>query len=1310
MFKYDIIETYGACKTRQDIIDNGETIVEQNDGTVSIFDKEGKALSFHLRRPCCEQLGYTYDEVNQKCIWKQPSTSDDFKIILNPEGNGSTIFSVDDNETCCLEMSFDYLFKFDCTDLVESIEGTTTTINENQKEIDELTSNTQEIDKEISAWQERIDEANEVPYVIECETTSTYGGWFEEANYDRSKYLRELYNGNKSTFTSAYNRNVPPQAYSIAQPFFSRITKYCLTDAGVTLWQSILEADDFQAWIASEGSRTSVYSCSEVNKFEANAQPGVHYTEACTYDIYDRVEAREKIAKYKAQIEKLTNTKTEIEATISKLEGETTVVETGAAPCESYIDFFENFNVSVTLEKLNASTGLLETVYEETIFNIGTGNFWSYIDNASGTTGIVISGDSGVLPSLDEGKPSDSDCRRFRDTVTSDIAALIPEAQGEAYSAQGKYKNALSNWWNSCWLQYSRKICDPTLISQLKDEKINISLRINDACADFSVMLDRLKLIKTCSKTENVETFISEPPKFEIKRVIDNKKSWIANKSADERDYELKYRPTEYETNHHKLVINTKEVDLSLSPARAVEQDVWCYIADNNCILEGCQPESGETFSAFTCPAGYTANTGGDSCSKLTITAATDNTSTAVYTVGLPRLDSTHNLSRGTIWVEDVSDKTWPIYWTITPENTWIGPYYQCDYLTDSSGQYLNHTAFGTMYKSDGSLRFSSPEAFSGVHSPFGSSWLPTVGGLSNPNRLWGGAFSQSGYGRLRAAGIYTDPIAAIRGEWLGTSFCVEIDEEKVYQIGFAGDDNVRVKVNGEWLFNSAISPTTNDELGLPKNTWWQKSTGSGQHYTNRNGTFYKSYSRQIQCYVVVGVTLPAGKNIFQVEGIQGGPITSAVGFVMEIYDAPQSELKQMRSGTELSQVTVFSTRNLVGQDFNIGEDSGYSCPTGYALDTCVPPPYQCVKIETVLRSQQQKSVIECCCGDTPLFVKDYNNETFELYNLTGSTYTFSCTDIKQEFDTNAVSLMKTVTECGNVYEIGDKVYSGSSVASFSGFWFAEENNGELGVYYVDYTSGGTETYENVSDSVSSECCSAIDSYFRDDANKYRQGDDIYPVISWDPNIEKCVYKKCGDDGCTNLDDFLTTELSEIDSVKEFGRVLSEELIDAKTRQTSTAYPTLKMLYDRYNYNALDFCEVDSSRFDYFDMDNFGQSIGNYWVELIEQVVPATTIWESSYTYRNTIFDQQKYSYKRSSLFREDASNDYPFTADSKDTSVEVIISEVPKEGEEAKTIDSKTTQGVWVMDWSCGPNFLGRVINDPDRAQEHNNWINSKT
>jgi hypothetical protein len=226
-------------------------------------------------------------------------------------------------------------------------------------------------------------------------------------------------------------------------------------------------------------------------------------------------------------------------------------------------------------------------------------------------------------------------------------------------------------------------------------------------------------------------------------------------------------------------------------------------------------------------------------------------------------------------------------------------------------------------------------------------------------------------------------------------------------------------------------------------------------------------------------------------------------------------------------------------------------------------------------------------------------------------------------------------------------------------------------------------------------------------------------------------FESCGDLG-VNLNGILNTDLSTIDTVKEFDSVLLREMIDVKNRQTISSYPTLKLFYERYNNHALDFCNIDSSKFDYFDMDNFGSTVGDYWVDLIEQVIPATTIWGSTYEYRNTVFDQQKYKYKRNNLyFCEDPSSSFPFSAISMNSVPDVLVQELPKPlvtGETTPTtgtttgttdipvgttdipigqstnVDSRLPRmvedclsndycgGVWTMQYTCSPEYLGTV------------------
>jgi hypothetical protein len=128
-------------------------------------------------------------------------------------------------------------------------------------------------------------------------------------------------------------------------------------------------------------------------------------------------------------------------------------------------------------------------------------------------------------------------------------------------------------------------------------------------------------------------------------------------------------------------------------------------------------------------------------------------------------------------------------------------------------------------------------------------------------------------------------------------------------------------------------------------------------------------------------------------------------------------------------------------------------------------------------------------------------------------------------------------------------------------------------------------------------------------------------------------HANCCGDNQIDFVDLLTEPLSAITTIEAFEYFMVSELTDAKNRQTISGYPTLRALYDRYMNSSL-YCGSNSSMFTYLTMEQFAGMIGNYWVDIIEQVVPATSIWGSVVIYSNTIFDQQKFRYKSySSLF-----------------------------------------------------------------------------
>lgn len=100
-------------------------------------------------------------------------------------------------------------------------------------------------------------------------------------------------------------------------------------------------------------------------------------------------------------------------------------------------------------------------------------------------------------------------------------------------------------------------------------------------------------------------------------------------------------------------------------------------------------------------------------------------------------------------------------------------------------------------------------------------------------------------------------------------------------------------------------------------------------------------------------------------------------------------------------------------------------------------------------------------------------------------------------------------------------------------------------------------------------------------------------------------------------------------SFAEYLDLVSSEFILARNRKVifdtnGGSYPTLRQLYRDYLVAA------SPNGLDYESTRGFVESLEEYWIELLVQFIPSTTIFlGSSVTYRNTIFDVQKFRYKR---------------------------------------------------------------------------------
>jgi len=114
---------------------------------------------------------------------------------------------------------------------------------------------------------------------------------------------------------------------------------------------------------------------------------------------------------------------------------------------------------------------------------------------------------------------------------------------------------------------------------------------------------------------------------------------------------------------------------------------------------------------------------------------------------------------------------------------------------------------------------------------------------------------------------------------------------------------------------------------------------------------------------------------------------------------------------------------------------------------------------------------------------------------------------------------------------------------------------------------------------------------------------------------------------CADISTLLTKPLSEFSNVTE----LFNEFINVKSRKTIRAYPIIELIYDRY-LNSFAHCGVSSNALDNETLGNFVGLVGEFWSDLIEQVVPATSVWGSSYQHGIDIFGTDKYIYPTSTL------------------------------------------------------------------------------
>ena len=326
----------------------------------------------------------------------------------------------------------------------------------------------------------------------------------------------------------------------------------------------------------------------------------------------------------------------------------------------------------------------------------------------------------------------------------------------------------------------------------------------------------------------------------------------------------------------------------------------------------GCQVTGNTTgFTSCSCPSGYTATTGLDDCQKLTITASTFNG--AGPTIGLPSKLSDY-ARFGARFYEDTTTRPKPIV---------QGNGY---FLEDNSNTTLSYVSV-----------------------------ISDLWGDNNVNK-----------GRLNDIGLNMPQ----DGNWYGFSACIDIPSSGIYNIGIAADNQCRLTIDGELVFNLNTSNT------FPFNYWH-----------------------------VLPITLTSGKHIIEMEAMNDSGTNGIFG--AEIYNATSDVLSGYTTEVQLSNVTIFKTSNYIGSTWNLGESgsaAGYYCPTGYSLDTCSGGTPVCTLIENaditcIFTGSCETNQTICDLDFTGMTLNNSN-----VHLLTGQTEF----DLSFEFTANTESFNET--------------------------------------------------------------------------------------------------------------------------------------------------------------------------------------------------------------------------------------------------------------------------------------------------------------
>ena len=387
---------YTSCRTSQNIIDNGGKVIENLDGTVSVFiGYDGELIPYDLNEVCCKKLneGYFFDTNSQKCkhseIASNPSsclTNTPLNLIINPKGNDGSLFFVNKNQNCSLDINFSYLFKIKCQDLLKSLtpdNSTVTAENFLTKEINKVKLEIQELEvKKESITNDIVkldSDLKKTPYSIECDSYPIEylnNNFSNVVVYERTpptlatRNYQEYYkNYTKTGFGSQkWNSPIYWTGYmdefnygTEVEPPKTKKVNFCITEPnGLFVWGTIL-GNRYQSFLNGDPDS---YTCEDVITF---TYPYVanRFSE-CTTPFGSKNIISNKISIKANEIIEIDKQIDEKEIELINLENSlTTEVQT----CKTPLEVLETLNVSMSLDVVE-STNKTKSVYSKNLVNM----------------------------------------------------------------------------------------------------------------------------------------------------------------------------------------------------------------------------------------------------------------------------------------------------------------------------------------------------------------------------------------------------------------------------------------------------------------------------------------------------------------------------------------------------------------------------------------------------------------------------------------------------------------------------------------------------------------------------------------------------------------------------------------------------------------------------------------------------------------------------------------------------------------------------------------------------------------------------